>query len=130
MTTLTPANQIQRPGVWDRIRDAYGEFNQLPYLGRSTHPAISEIQDWFQAHIDLKYLEQAIKASPADVICGHCGGPNIFVDDCGFFYVLNRDEPLQRDTSGHITNKPRVACQACYRIHQPFHASLYGQGDR
>lgn len=104
-------NQISRPGVWDTIRLAYAELDRLPYFGSVTHPAISEIQDWFQAYLDLKDLEQAIKYSPADVICGHCGGPNVFVDDCGFFSVLNKDEPLQRDTNGWITNKPRVCLQ-------------------
>lgn len=45
------------------------------------------------------YLTSAITDDPNGAICAECGGPNIFCDDCGWWYCYR----------GH-----GAVCRACY----------------
>lgn len=67
-------------------------------------------------------LERAKLEEPEGKICGFCNKENNFVDDCGFWYILNKDKPLER--------KSYAACKECFNIHYSFHVSICGQGDR
>ncbi len=56
----------------------------------------------------LKYKTGALEKDPDGGTCGHCGGPNDFCDDCGFFYWSKR-------TRGCVEGKGRyiAGCWDC-----------------
>jgi hypothetical protein len=68
------------------------------------------------------YLEAAKQSDPEGKICYFCKKENDFADDCGFFYVLDSNYPESREIY--------PACEACFKIHNPYHISIYGCGDR
>ena len=71
----------------------------------------------------LFYLRQylaAVKDCPKGVLCGWCGKPNFFYDDCGFFCIA----PVTDEDN-------RVCCRKCWR--GPLgevHIGRYGLGER
>ena len=42
----------------------------------------------------MSELEQAKQNDPLGIVCGHCGKPNNFVDDIGWFYCGQEDIKL------------------------------------
>lgn len=63
---------------------------------------------------------RAVWDCPRGVLCGWCGRPNFFFDDCGFFVIDPRHD-----------GDRRVACSRC--LHGPLgqaHEEYYGIGER
>lgn len=61
----------------------------------------------------------ALDDNPVGGTCGWCGAPNMWCDDCGFFWIT----PTGNDT--------RPTCRACY--YGPpgqAHVARYGVGER
>jgi hypothetical protein len=77
-----------------------------------------------------KELAEALSADPSGGICGFCGGPNTFVDDCGFFGVM----PLHYYESSEAERekiKMLPCCEACFDGEPgKKHQGYFGVGDR
>lgn len=77
-----------------------------------------------------KNLKLARESEPEGVTCHFCKLPNDFADDCGFFYIMDPNEPETRCEKGYLTNKSYPACESCYRKHSWKHTDYYGLGER
>lgn len=66
-------------------------------------------------------LANALRDDPAGAICAFCGGPNTFVDDCGFWYCWP-EGPKGRNGA---------TCETCFdgKIGQA-HQAIFGVGER
>lgn len=80
--------------------------------------------------VQEQWLRQALNEYPNDGTCHFCNGPNTFVDDVGFFYIVDPREPETRDEIGCLTNKIYPACKSCYDAHSWKHHKIYGLGER
>lgn len=58
---------------------------------------------------------KALKDDPSGAICAHCGAPNDWADDCGWFYTEGK-YPTCADCSAGIPGKA--------------HEEYYGVGER
>ena len=76
-----------------------------------------------------KYLEDAKRSEPDGIICHFCHLPNDWADDCGWFYIVDPNEPEKRE-NGHRVNPSYPACKFCYDKHSWKNIELYGLGDR
>jgi prenyltransferase beta subunit len=67
------------------------------------------------------YLQKARRDEPRGIICGFCGKPNDFADDCGFFWLCPQGK----------SSIPLPACEACYDGEPgKQHIAHYGVGER
>lgn len=75
-------------------------------------------------------LEAARRDDPEGATCHFCGRPNTYVDDCGFFGIIDPREPEVRDERGILRNQIHAACLSCHDEHSWKHFKLYGVGER
>jgi hypothetical protein len=72
-------------------------------------------------HVLFSFTEwaAALQEDPEGGTCGWCGAPNMWCDDCGFFYI---------NPTGKVS---RPTCEACFRgpLGQA-HVARWGMGDR
>lgn len=74
---------------------------------------------WFYR---IKNYLAAVREYPRGVLCGFCGSPNFFFDDCGWFCI----SPF-----GKASRANTITCERCYRgpLGQA-HVARYGLGER
>ena len=99
-------------------------------MEQALEEARSEFRIMSLVHLHTRELEAAMRDDPKGATCHFCGRPNTYVDDCGFYGIIDPREPEVRDERGFVRNRMHAACLPCYDEHSWKHVQLYGVGER